>query len=321
MRALVRSGRVRLVNDYPEPVRARGEALISVQLAGICDTDLQLAEGYLNFTGVLGHEFVGTVLECDDAFWVGKRVVADINAGCGDCPDCREADGHHCPARTVLGIAGRDGALAERLVVPQRALVEVPKHVPDEHAVFAEPLAAAAHVLYELRGVQDEPVVVLGDGKLGLLTALVLHARGVEVALVGHHANKLALAASVGVPTRFESALDDAPARASTVVEATGSARGVERAFGLVRPRGTVVLKTTVAKAAPVDLAPIVIDELRLVGSRCGNLALAVQLLADASVDPTPMVTAEYPLTHAERALARAAERGVLKVLVRVGGP
>lgn len=314
----------RLVTDRDEPERRPGEALVGVRLAGICDTDLQLLRGYMGFRGVPGHEFVGEVLASDEpSRWRGRRVVADINAGCGACADCALAHGHHCTHRTVLGIAGRDGAMAERLVVPERCLVEVPDSVSDEHAVFAEPLAAALHVLDELAGspAGGEPVVVLGDGKLGLLCALALRGAGARVLLVGHHPEKLAHAANAGAETVLESDLGarELEGAAPVVVEATGSRGGLSLALRLARPRGTVVLKTTVAGPLDIDLAPVVINELRLVGSRCGDLRRAIDALGRGEVDPAPLVAARYPLARAPEALARAGERGVLKVLLEVG--
>lgn len=315
MLALLLDGEPRLVREYPPPRRGPGEALIGMRLAGVCDTDLQLARGYMGYRGVLGHEFVGTVLEADSERWLGRRVVADINAGCGECRDCRERDGHHCASRSVLGILARDGALAEKLVMPERCLVEVPDGVSDEQAVFAEPLAAALHVLDELEPGAG-PVAVLGDGKLGTLIALGLRGAGVEVAVVGHHRDKLELSAQAGARTFLESELGDELSGVPVVVEATGSADGLSRALSLVRPRGTVVLKTTVAGPIEVDLSPVVVNELRLVGSRCGDMRRAIDLLAQGRVDPTPLVAARFPLSEADQALARAGQRGTLKVLV-----
>jgi threonine dehydrogenase-like Zn-dependent dehydrogenase len=316
----------RISTNHPEPVRGAGEALVGVRVTGVCDTDLQLARGYMGFSGVPGHEFVGEVLAADDLAWVGKRVVADINAGCGACLDCTTKSGHHCTRRSVLGIVGRSGAFAERLTIPERCLVEVPASLADDRAVFAEPLAAALHVLDDVahgaRGSETPPearrAIVLGDGKLGQLIARALASQGIATTLVGHHEHKLALARSAGVAAFLEADLPAAQhgAGADLVVEATGSEAGLARALALVAPRGTVVLKTTVASKLTVDLAPVVIHEIRVVGSRCGDLKQAVSVLAKGSVDPTPLIEARYPLARADEALAHAGRRGALKVLV-----
>ena len=313
MLALVLDGGPRLSSDYPEPRRPPGEALVRMRRAGICDTDLQLVNGYMGYRGVLGHEFVGEVIEADETRWVGRRVVADINAGCGRCADCLERDGHHCSRRTVLGILGRDGALAERLLVPERCLVAVPDAVADEAAVFAEPLAAALHVADDLPDC--ERVVVLGDGKLGLLVTLALLSTGRSVVVVGHHPHKLAIAAAAGASVvREEEASELIGSQA--VVEATGSESGLRLALGLLAPRGTLVLKTTLARSAQVDWSLVVVNELSIVGSRCGDMERAIDALAAGRIDPAPLVAARYPLSDAERALEHAARRGTLKVLV-----
>jgi threonine dehydrogenase-like Zn-dependent dehydrogenase len=313
MLALVQDGTPRLVHDYPSPRRAPGEALLRPRLVGLCDTDLQLARGYLGFRGVLGHEVVADVLEADDPTWVGRRVVTDINAGCGACADCLDAAGHHCAARSVLGILGRDGALAERFVMPERTLRRVPEQLTDEHAVFAEPLAAALHVLDELPTVSRAPCLVIGDGKLGLLTALALHAAGCPVTLIGHHRSKLDRIAALGIQTDLEQ--DFAPReKYAFVVEATGSEAGLASALAVTAPRGTLVLKTTTHGSITVDLAPLVIHEIRLVGSRCGDVNEALTWLAQ--IDPRPLIDARYPLARADQALEHAARRGTLKVLV-----
>lgn len=314
MRALVLGDGAPKVADVPPPARAAGEARVRVRLGGVCDTDLQLARGYMGFRGVPGHEVVGEVLEADAPQWRGRRVVADINAGCGTCAECRARGGHHCPNRTVLGIVARPGALAEEFVVPERCLVAVPDALPDEAAVFAEPLAAALHVLDE--AAAPARAVVLGDGKLGLLVAWALAGAGVPTALVGRHAHKLALARAAGVETHLADAVPPSVQGAPLVVEATGSEQGLASALALVAPRGTVVLKTTVARPLTVDLAPLVVNEVRLAGSRCGDLARAVDALARGKVNPLPLVEARYPLAQAAEALAHAGRKGALKVLV-----
>jgi len=317
MRALVLDGIPRLVPDLPVPALAPGEALVAVRVAGICDTDLQLARGYMNFRGVPGHEFVGEVLEADDRSLVGARVVADINAGCGTCASCTSERGHHCQTRSVLGILGRSGAFAEQLTIPDRCLVRVPDELDDDGAVFAEPLAAALHVLDEAATRSARTAVVLGDGKLGLLIALALHASGLRTTVVGRHAEKLSLAAAAGIATCLEG--DDAPRGADLVVEATGSEKGLAAALTLVRPRGTVVLKTTVAAPFSVDLSPVVIHEITLIGSRCGDMQRAVDVLSRNEVDPRPLIGARYPLSRADAAFEHAGRRGSLKILVDVG--
>jgi threonine dehydrogenase-like Zn-dependent dehydrogenase len=317
MLALVLGESARVVTDHPPPERRPGEALVKVRTSGVCDSDLQLARGYMGFAGVPGHEFVGEVLEADDAAWHGKRIVADINAGCGACDDCRTGRGHHCATRTVLGILGRSGSFAELLTVPERCLVAVPEKLDDERAVFAEPLAAALHVLDEFAGrAPPQRAVVLGDGKLGLLIAMALVSQGITTTLVGRHAHKLALAAAAGAETFLEHDLPDARRGAELVVEATGSEAGLTSALALVAPRGVLVLKTTVAAKVTLDLAPLVVNEVRLVGSRCGNMNQAIEALASGVIDPRALVEARYPLAAADQALAHAGRRGALKVLI-----
>lgn len=304
----------RVVTDRAAPSLVAGEALIRVRTAGVCDTDLQLARGYMGFAGVPGHEFVGVVTECADAAWIGKRVVADINAGCGGCAECVARGSHHCPNRTVLGIVARGGAFAEAVAMPIACLVEVPATVSDDAAVFAEPLAAALHVLDEI-ATPPARAIVLGDGKLGLLIARALVGAGVPTELVGRHARKLALAP--GAKTWMDT--DEVPPGADLVVEATGTEAGLERAIQLVAPRGAIVLKTTVAGKLSVDLAPVVVNEVRVVGSRCGDLRRAMAALASGQVDPTPLIEARYPLSRADEALTHAGRRGTLKVLIDAG--
>ncbi|MBL8681743.1 MAG: alcohol dehydrogenase catalytic domain-containing protein [Myxococcales bacterium] len=320
MRALVLDKQtVTLDRERAAPERRSGEAIVRVDLAGICDTDIQLARGYMGYSGVIGHEFVGTVLECDTPSLRGRRVVADINAGCGACDDCLARDGHHCASRSVLGILARDGALAERLAIPERCLVALGDGLADERAVFAEPVAAALHVLDALSLSVPANAIVVGDGKLGLLIALSLRGAGVDTMVIGHHERKLAIARNAGCRAALESSLDEHATRAlraPLTVDATGSSSGLARALSLTAPRGTLVLKSTVAEAVTIDTARLVVDEITVVGSRCGDMTRAVTMLANGRIDPTPLIEARYSLDEGERAFDHARSKGSLKVLV-----
>jgi alcohol dehydrogenase len=303
--------RLALARDVPEPAPGPADALVRVHLAGICRTDLEITRGYLGFRGTLGHEWVGEVVAAADPAVVGRRVVGEINLACGSCATCATGLGRHCPTRRVLGIVGADGAFADLLVVPLANLHLVPDGVPDRDAVFVEPVAAAFEILEQLGDVSGRRSIVLGDGKLGLLVAQVLAAAGARVRLAGRHATKLGRARTLGIDT-------GAPAAgADIVVDATGSPEGLPHALGLVRPRGTVVLKTTVATRHQIDLAPAVINEVTLVGSRCGPFPPALAALATGRVSVAPLVDRVYPLDDGPRAFAHAAT-GTLKVLVDV---
>ncbi|MBL8621764.1 MAG: alcohol dehydrogenase catalytic domain-containing protein [Myxococcales bacterium] len=316
MRALrVADGTTALV-DAPIPAAA-GEALVRVTLSGICNTDRELARGYMGFAGTLGHEFVGQVADAGGGpLAVGTRVVGEINAGCGACPGCVAGDARHCPTRTVLGILGRDGAHADYLRLPARNLVAVPDGVSDAQAVFVEPLAAACGVLERAAIAPGMAVAVIGDGKLGLLCALALAAAGHAPVLIGKHAAKLARATRRGIETTLAAA---APSRARSfdvVIEASGSASGFGLALDLLRPLGTLVLKSTFHGQTAIDAARLVIDEVRVVGSRCGRFATALALLARGAIAVDDLITDVVPLDHAAAALARAGEPGVLKLLL-----
>jgi threonine dehydrogenase-like Zn-dependent dehydrogenase len=313
MRALHFDGSTARVIDRREPEIAGGMALVRPTLAGICNTDLELVKGYMGFRGVLGHEFVG-IVEDGDPDWEGVRVVCEINFACGRCDSCQRGLGRHCPTRRVMGIQGADGAFAEAVAVPLRNLHAVPDPVPDECAVFSEPLAAAFEILEQVRVEPGIDCTVLGDGKLGLLAAQVLDAAGARVLAVGRHPDKLAILARRGIETRLLA--DWKPAPRSLVVEATGSAAGFAAAVSTTRPRGTLVLKSTVAGHADVDLAPLVIHEISVVGSRCGPFEPALSALAEGRVDVASLVSARLPLSRGTQALERAAEPGTLKVLV-----
>jgi threonine dehydrogenase-like Zn-dependent dehydrogenase len=315
MRALLLDRRLRIAEDYPTPEPLPGEALIHVSIAGICNTDLELLQGYMQFRGIPGHEFVGVVERAPGVEeWVGRRVVGEINVACGACPTCRAGRPTHCPHRTTLGIAGRDGAFAEYLVLPVRNLHLVPDSLPDEVAVFTEPLAAACEILQQVHVCPTDRAIVLGDGKLGLLCAQVLALTGCDLLVVGRHQEKLDIAAQRGIPTAQEDgAIETA---ADLVVEATGRPEGYAAARCLVRPRGTVVLKSTYHGALDADLTMAVVDEIALVGSRCGPFAPALRLLERRLVDVLSLIHARYSLAAAQAAFDHAARTGTLKVLI-----
>lgn len=296
-----------LVRDWPEPKPHDGLVRVRTRVAGICNTDIELARGYMGFKGVLGHEFVGDVL---DGALSGKRVVGGINFGCGRCDTCVQGLARHCPERRVLGIVGADGSLAEQFLIPERNLVEVPERVPDETAVFAEPVAAACEILEQLGSTTGMRVLVIGDGKLGPLIAQVLASDGADVSIEGRHLDEVEWLAERGVR------LSGLQSRYDVVVEATGSREGLTRAIQACRPRGTLVLKTTVAGKHEVDLAPVVINEISIVGSRCGRMQPALQCLADGRVDVERMIAGRYSLARVEQAFETAKRRGVRKVLV-----
>jgi threonine dehydrogenase-like Zn-dependent dehydrogenase len=307
------------VSEVGVPARA-GEAVVRVMLSGVCNTDLEIARGYASFSGTLGHEFVGVVESAPGAEGLtGRRVVGEINAGCGRCPLCLAGDPRHCPERTVLGIAGRDGAHAEFLQLPTANLLPVPEEVSDERAVFTEPLAAACGITERVNITGETRAAVVGDGKLGLLCAQAVQAlTGASVTLVGKHAAKLDLARRRGIETATVEALPASFARAFDVaVEASGSARGFETALGLLRPRGTLVLKSTFHGATEFNAAPVVVDEISIVGSRCGRFAPALELLRTRAVEVESLIHDVLPLAAGVRAMQRAAEPGVLKVLLR----
>lgn len=298
--------------------KINGDALVRVTLSGICNTDLEIVRGYGGFEGTLGHEFVGIVEESPDASeLIGKRVVGEINAGCGMCERCIGNDPRHCPDRTVLGIVGRDGAHAEFLQLPSRNLMVIPDSVSDEQAVFVEPLAAAFGITEQVEIGPDTKAAVVGDGKLGLLCAISLGLRSHRVTLVGKHPEKMAIAHDCGNDVVM---LDEiAPEMLKSfdvVVEASGSESGFLRALDLVRPRGKIVLKSTFHGTPSWPAARIVVDEITIVGSRCGRFGPAIDLLADGKVPVERLIHDVFPLSRGLEAMARAAEPGTLKILL-----
>jgi threonine dehydrogenase-like Zn-dependent dehydrogenase len=317
MRALLLDKTLKLIEDYPTPEPPPGEALVRVKLAGICNTDLELVKGYMQFRGIPGHEFVGVVERAPGyEEWVSRRVVGDINAACGDCPTCWANRPTHCPHRTTLGIAGRDGAFAEYLTLPVHNLYPVPEALSDEIAVFTEPLAAACEILQQVHVHPTDRVVVLGDGKLGLLCAQTLALTGCDLTVVGHHQDKLDILARRGISTLLEET--GVEPDADVVVETTGNPEGFAAARRLVRPRGVLILKSTYHDRLNADLTMAVVNEITLVGSRCGPFAPALRLLERGLVDVLPLIQARYPLSEALAAFEHAARPGTLKVLVAV---
>jgi threonine dehydrogenase-like Zn-dependent dehydrogenase len=293
------------------------EALVRVLLSGICNTDLEIARGYAGFKGTIGHEFVGVVEESTDGALAGSRVVGEINAGCGKCDLCRAGDSRHCARRTVLGIVGRDGAHAEFLQLPVQNLLPVPKNVPDEHAVFTEPLAAACGILERVSISKTDRVAVIGDGKLGLLCAQVLALSGASLLLIGKHSSKLRIAERRGIETATPKQAAKRKRQFDVVVEASGAATGFGLALDLLRPKGQLVLKSTFHGKTELDAARIVVDEISIVGSRCGRFTPALDLLKKSAIDVESLISEEYPLSNGVHAMRRAAARGILKVLLR----
>jgi threonine dehydrogenase-like Zn-dependent dehydrogenase len=302
--------RLALARDMAPPTPAAGDALVRVALAGICRTDLEITRGYLEFRGTLGHEWVGRVEAAGDPALVGRRVVGDINLACGRCAPCAAGLGRHCPTRRVLGIVGADGAFADLVVVPERNLHLVPDGVPDAAAVFTEPLAAAFEILDQVGTVTGARAAVLGAGKLGLLVAQVLKRAGADVVVGARHPAQRARAERIGL------ASGDPTPGADLVVDATGAADGLRQALALVRPRGTVVLKTTVASEHRLDLAPAVINEVAIVGSRCGRFPPALDALAGGGIAVEPLIDAVVPLDDSLAGFERAAARGAMKIVL-----
>ena len=315
------------VEALPLPVLAEGEALVQVLTAGVCNTDLELIQGYMGYEGTLGHEFVGTVvglseeLVATQADWLGKRVCVDINAACTlatspeHCATCGHP--HHCPNRTVIGIVNHDGGFAHYVKAPLRNLYEVPASVSNDRAVFCEPLAAAFEIPEQLKLSPETKVIVLGDGKLGLLIAMTLRLFSNNVVLAGKHPEKLALVADLGIETVLSSTYQPT-ALADVVVEVTGTASGLQQAIDWTKPRGTVVLKSTVAQGAALNLAPVVINELTILGSRCGPFDKALEALATQNLPVERLIQGRYPLAEGVQAITHAKTKGTLKILLDI---
>jgi threonine dehydrogenase-like Zn-dependent dehydrogenase len=300
--------------------RRDGEALVRMTVAGICNTDIEIARGYADFRGALGHEFVGVVEESPDRSQIGRRVVGEVNVGCGQCDLCRGNDPRHCPDRTALGIRGRDGAFAEYLSLPPRNLLIVPDTVSDRQAVFTEPLAAALAILDQVEIDDSHSVAIIGDGKLGQLISRVIARTACNLTMIGKHNAKLELAARAGIKTMklgaFESMATEWASRYDFVIEASGSSSGMELALDLIRPRGAIILKSTFRGAVRLDTSGIVVNEISVIGSRCGRFENALRLLECGGVEVESLIAREYQLALGVEAMAEAERPGILKVLL-----
>jgi len=319
MRALVYDRILQLRKDYPDPQPAPGESIVQVVRAGICGTDLEITRGYMAFRGVPGHEFIGRVVQSDDRSLIGQRVAGEINAGCGRCALCAAGDARHCPDRTVIGILGRDGAFAEYLRLPNVNLIAMPEAITDEAAIFIEPLAAAYEILAQIRPSPDASMAILGDGRLGAMAALALQANGYRPVVLGHHPQKLERLERLGCVVAMAEECqgrEDGRRRQDVVIDCTGRAAGFTDALGIVRPGGTIVLKSTAAADGALNLAPVVINEITIIGSRCGRFRAAIEALASGQIDPRPLLDGDYALEDGLAAFAAAKDPRNFKILL-----
>lgn len=316
MKALVYNENLKLRSEYPMPIPLSDEVLIKVTHAGICNTDIEIIKGYMGFRGVLGHEFVGIVEEAEDKDLIKRRVVGEINLDCGRCSYCLNGMQSHCPNRSVLGILNRDGVFAEYTALPGKNIHIVPDTVSDEEAVFVEPLAAAFEITEQVDIRQSDNVCILGDGKLGLLTAQVISLSGCALTVVGKHENKLAMLSGTGIETSILSAFDKRDF--DIVIDTTGSTSGIRTALDMVRPRGTVVMKTTTAGDCSMNMNSLVVKEVTLVGSRCGPFDKAIDALVSKKIDVLPLVSKVFKLDDAIDAFEYASGSGALKVILKI---
>ncbi|MCD8378682.1 MAG: alcohol dehydrogenase catalytic domain-containing protein, partial [Candidatus Gastranaerophilales bacterium] len=309
-----------LENNYKKPVPEKGEALIRVILAGICNTDYEITKGYMGYSGILGHEFIGIVedINDEDKSLLGKRVTSEISYGCNEpeCVWCAVKNYRHCPSRHTLGIWKKDGCFAEYVTMPLNVLFEIPQNVEDEQAVFVEPLAAACEITEQLHIQPIQKTAVLGDGKLGLTIGLTLAAQGLDVTLIGKHKNKLDIAEKQKVKTKLIQDVNPADSY-DVVVEATGSVSGFETSLNLVKPRGVLVLKSTIATGKELNLAPIVINEITVLGSRCGQFPPALNLLKNHRIDFKPFISGVYNIDNAIEAFEANKSKDTLKILIK----
>ena len=315
MRALVFDQTLSYRPHFPELQESDGDTLVKISRAGICSTDLEICRGYMGFSGILGHEFVGKVIKSPDKNLIGCRVASEINIVCGKCDLCLSGLSNHCRNRSVLGILKHHGAFAEYVRMPAANLHLIPPSVDDDRAVFIEPVAAACQILKQIKLDSSKWVTVIGDGRLGLLVAQVLALTGAPVRVIGHYPEKLTLCEKWSIKSRLESEIDPRHDQ-DVVVDCTGSPSGLQLAMAMVRPRGTIVLKSTFAVGKPINLAPIVIDEIQLIGSRCGPFKEAIRLLSENAIDVTSLIHRRLKLEQGVEAMKLAGEKGVLKVIL-----
>ena len=316
MKAVIFDEILKLDNNYPMPQPKENEALIKVDTIGICNTDYEITKGYMGYKGILGHEFTGIVEKANNPTLVGKRVVGEINCGCGECELCKQGLERHCFNRSTLGIWQREGCFAEYVCLPEKNLLVIPDNVSDEEAVFVEPLAAALEILEQVHIPPYKKVAILGDGKLGLIIALALNASGLDITLVGKHQEKLDIAKAQGVKTKLLSEIKIEKSY-DFVIEATGSISGFETSLALTKPRGTLILKSTIAASKEFNLAPIVVDEINIIGSRCGQFAPALRLLESKRIDVKPLISDIFNIDDSIEAFERNKEKTSIKVLVK----
>lgn len=321
MKALVYDGKLKLTNDYVKPTPKENEVLIKTKMVGICNTDYEITKGYMGYKGILGHEFVGVVEEVGeniDKKWLNKRVVGEINCACNNCSYCHQNLQRHCPNRSTLGIWQKDGCFCEYFTLPIENVFEISNNVTDEIATFTEPLAAAYEILEQVHITPNSKIALLGDGKLGLCISLVFNAMNVDFVHIGKHENKLAISKKNGVKTMLLSDLKDEDKMSyDVVVEATGSTGGFKTSASLVKPRGTLVLKSTIAANEGLNLASIVVNEITIIGSRCGQFKPIVKLLENQKINPSPLIDSVYDVEDFKKAFEKNSQKGCLKVLVK----
>ncbi len=318
MKALVYKDQRLFVEKQEIPEPGLNEALIQIEYAGICQTDVEITKGYMAFNGILGHEFVGEVIESSHRHWVGKRVAGEINIGCGTCALCLQGDSRHCAERSVLGIQDKDGCFAEYLNLPVQNLVEIPETIKGEDAVFTEPLAAACEILEQIHIQPADSVAIVGDGRLAQLISRVLCLLGCRIVMFGKHSEKLQLTSPIEIETcLIDEPIDD---QFDIVVEASGSPSGIELAMRLIRPRGTLVLKSTYQELTPLPMAFIVVNEINLVGSRCGRFEPAIRLLKNKMIRVDDLISGIYPIEQYQDAFQCAGQKETLKVVFSIAG-